>query len=954
MGLSWSSSPVTVGTEVTATITFTDDDVVWAYVDWDDGEDNSLDNAIYHWERLKTDSKSVELTHIYTKVGTFYPVIRTVNSSGFMSKFLYSGGTTTNLPEPNEAVTGINGIVINDGVPNNIIRLDKKIVKSGIDNEIFDEGPKNVYLYKAPILASGNAAVNTRTTVQIKFIDAMSNYIGALPEQYDADWGVTSVIREEEVNVTGSLVKVPASGQVARILEVKQKTAKSLSTSNADVNDANKVKTFLIASSSATNQWHPITYVSNGDPIKRDSERKVKLDFTQSRARASNKDISSYYYDTGKIFFDVSSTRWQASSSGGLTNDTKTGSSTLDLSYTYMAKPDGVKNDAGAAPHAPFHSGNNFWWSTAAEKVISDQFPINDWNQFYDQHYLTRVNANTEQNIQSTLSTFDFVYRICPTISTSAGVSGNNSLFIDAATSMHPVKTANYTSGAYYNGTSYPINISGWNNQTFGDTQGEARNISEFLVLADSKKRNKIFFNITPYAVSSNTGVASGNTSISGTTVAGVFYLKTGTLKEGDQFTEYARWVPVEFRDTTKITREIRDASNSKFTEYSDSFAKPGTIEFDMPLDWGSVTASGLAGGIFNRTSAPGSEPTNPYAKDIVADFDSSFTGPTYNVYEVSTSSLSDYTDDQIGSFRYTYEVTWPSASFKNYLWWVASSNTAANRLYLVSGQTIPWGTITSGTNVSGVMRKVNIYDVFDGAVKFGSEPPLLGDVPYASSSVYPHSYMWSGTDNRDMIESSFSGGVYPLKIVLSGNNFEDGATAGVELWDALPFNDADSQVVIQRDNTAFDLTFMELTSNINVTYAGTYYSTISKNGKMTIIRTGTPIQNISFNGVAMGDEQTFSYSEEYKSYNTLHKLRRIEAEAVRVMWDEKQKDGTYVRFFGYINSVSETHQVGGNRASKPYSFTMVVEEICLIDSAGNLMSDILPLGGVSDANTYS
>ena len=76
-------------------------------------------------------------------------------------------------------------------------------------------------------------------------------------------------------------------------------------------------------------------------------------------------------------------------------------------------------------------------------------------------------------------------------------------------------------------------------------------------------------------------------------------------------------------------------------------------------------------------------------------------------------------------------------------------------------------------------MRKVNIYDVFDGAVKFGSEPPLLGDVPYASSSVYPHSYMWSGTDNRDMIESSFSGGVYPLKIVLSGNNFEDGATAG-------------------------------------------------------------------------------------------------------------------------------------------------------------------------------
>ena len=146
----------------------------------------------------------------------------------------------------------------------------------------------------------------------------------------------------------------------------------------------------------------------------------------------------------------------------------------------------------------------------------------------------------------------------------------------------------------------------------------------------------------------------------------------------------------------------------------------------------------------------------------------------------------------------------------------------------------------------------------------------------------------------------------------------------------------------------------MELTSNISVGYAGTYYSAISKSGKVTIIRTGTPIQKISFGGTALGDESTFSFSENYKSYNTLHKMRRIEAEAVRVMWDEKQKDGTYVRFFGFIEGVSETHQIGGNRASKPFTFTMVVEEICLIDNDGILMSDITPLGGITNANTYS
>ena len=71
-------------------------------------------------------------------------------------------------------------------------------------------------------------------------------------------------------------------------------------------------------------------------------------------------------------------------------------------------------------------------------------------------------------------------------------------------------------------------------------------------------------------------------------------------------------------------------------------------------------------------------------------------------------------------------------------------------------------------------------------------------------------------------------------------------------------------------------------------------------------------------------------------------------------MWDEKQKDGTYVRFFGYIEGVTETHSNQGPKASKPFSFTMIVEEICLLESTGVLMSDIIPLGGVADGNTYS
>ena len=145
----------------------------------------------------------------------------------------------------------------------------------------------------------------------------------------------------------------------------------------------------------------------------------------------------------------------------------------------------------------------------------------------------------------------------------------------------------------------------------------------------------------------------------------------------------------------------------------------------------------------------------------------------------------------------------------------------------------------------------------------------------------------------------------------------------------------------------------MEITSDVSVSYASTYYQAISKNGKVFISRTGTPIQSISFGGSALGDDTQFKFSADYTSYGTLRLLRRMQSESVRVMWDEVQKDGTFVRYFGFITGVSETHSVAGPRAPRPFTFTMVIEEICLLTAAGRLMSGIVPLGGLKDATNY-
>ena len=57
--------------------------------------------------------------------------------------------------------------------------------------------------------------------------------------------------------------------------------------------------------------YYPITYVSAGSPIKKakDPLRFITMDFSQSRAKASNVSLASYRYDLGKSWFQSANTR---------------------------------------------------------------------------------------------------------------------------------------------------------------------------------------------------------------------------------------------------------------------------------------------------------------------------------------------------------------------------------------------------------------------------------------------------------------------------------------------------------------------------------------------------------------------------------------------------------------------------------------------------------------------
>ena len=970
MGLTWTPSSADVYNTVSGTFTFNDDDVQWVYVDWDDGDDNSLDNAIFQWTKLDTDSNTIDLGHTYTKADTFYPVIRTINSQGFISKYYYDNGMTeTTVPKPREEVTNITPIVISDGNPVAVTRVENKQVLSGIDNNIFEEGSKDLYLMIAPLIASSSALIVPTPysfSIDITAIVELNTHYDAANPAAD-NYGGERVIKTitAPIDYNASTPDVPANvpisleqgARISKVLEVKlnnPKLIKSTTNTNSLINDFNKTKIFLIAKGN-DNVWYPITYITNGDPIKSidNVKRTVSLDFSQSRAAASNKAISYYKYDSGKVWFEPA-LQWQATSSTKLNDNTKVTDSLITKNYTYYTEPNGlmagVNPTYGGSEHViAIVSGNAFSYGTTANKEykkVRDQFALNNFNQFYDQYHLTRLEAVSNTTKYSGLDTFTNVYRIRPTLVTT-GTAG----YYITGPSPDATETSIHTSGAYLNASGNAIDCVNWNIGPFMLQDGSTpRDASEYFMVTNDTKFNKIFINATTYAPN----IESNLVGVSGATVAGVYYLRVYNEKAGNFLTQNAEWVPLKFEDTTTVEKEYRNTTDSKYETKATSMSRSGFIKFDMPSDWASVTASGLAGGFYDSSTATYNT-DNIYSELFTGVKKPSFVAPGFDNYVISGAFASTTMNaEDIGQYKYIFEVSQVSDDTDDHkkVFWVASGNSVGTELYLASGA----GSTLESSGVEaviGYVRRVNIYDVFDGSSRTSNIglPPEYID----GGSDYPYQWMVGNqTAFTNELKNNFSG--YPLKIVVSGatDNFISGtAQPGMQLWNMFPYDNAHSQVIVQKDNTAYDLSYLEITSDIGISYAGTYYQAITKGGTVFITRTGTPIQTIGFGGTAMGDETQFKYNAEFTSYGTLRLLKRMESESVRVMWDEVQKDGTFVRFFGYVTAVAESHSNAGPRASKPFTFNLIVEEICLIDSIGTLMSGIIPLGGVKGASNF-
>mgnify|MGYP003133340010 CR=1 FL=1 len=789
---------------------------------------------------------------------------------------------------------------------------------------------------------------------------------------------------------------------------VAQQSATQYYTQNAAYN---KMKVFVAAFSNAlsgsfgaaTNAYRPICYVTPGMPVKKaeDKTRNVVLDFSQSRAKAANVSLKNYRYDGGKMWYDWWNT-WGITGTNFFTDTTKTTDQTKTLAYTYQVGPLGLNSAADADAQA--FSNSVAWRKGTAKNGQIDQYLMDDFGRFTDVYHYTRVQVEpssatngVDTEVSSIIDNKIDVYRITPFVTAPSGGATGYRTYPTVLTNAEGGNlSATYTTAAFANsygtGSNTIVNLAGMNTSAFKDFLNASREAKEYLLLLMPKKTNNVMFNIDTYA-NHLMSVAMEGTHPDGAkpawNIAGLYYLageKTGTVHQN------FKWKPLEFSDSTALEKEYRNTGSaseggSAYTTIKASLSKSGPLTFDMPLDWTATTLSGMTGGTFSRV-----ESSLSLGESDVVEVQLTGTVNTTNTpvsgygksFKVSGANISsDMTTAgfvhgaDVGSYKYAFipKTTDTGADDMNRMYWVASGAADAwdadDSIHLQYGDTDDLPALTNGSVITGSLRRINVYDAIDGFSKVynvgtsGSAAALQLTPVGANEN--------PSTNYFDVMDSTASSGcgydisgawgtteMFALKLILNGTtgSSADGPT-GIypTINNIFDGNRGYSEIIREIDDSGYNLNSLPITSDIQTTRAGTYYSAITRKGKVFIQRTGTPMQTLNLSSIGTGDTSSstsFTSASGSSLYGHLHMMRRLQAEAVDVYWDEPQKDGTFVRFFGLVTSISETHGGAGPRSIIRYSASMIIKGIALIDGHGIIRTDIHPIGGLIDERDYT
>ena len=987
-----------VNVPVTGNFTFLDNDVRALYIDWGDGESSNKTESNYQWLEFTEPTQSASAVHTYNKQGNMVPIVQTITSQGIASRY-YGSATTIASLVPYSKNIAISAMAVVDDSPIANMRVENTAMNSGIDNSVFEDSkqPLSLYLGVAPTLSQTELAAVYSIVVDITGIVAYNKYDKAQGNNTQLALGSAPVMRTiretidvRNTGVQNNLTEINATDNLAflkvlkvEFINVKSNAATGTAGTDYTYNELiNRLKIFLLAKTNTTaygDEYVPITYVTGGDPIKGvdDKERFSIMDMSQSRTAASNLTISNYRYDDGKLWFNPYKV-WALDGTilGVATKQTNPNRS---LHYTYNNRLDGLNNQSA---QSLFYSGsNNLWYKPASNTPNGtyerlDQLALDDYGRFYDQYHLVRDSVVSSSTSGSSIVTNQPEVIHCVP-----------SLAWTSAANITTTNATSYTDKMKNNGKTNVFTLNNINATQQADILGVAisEGMEEYIILTFDSPTNKVFFNATNYANSLMSDLAGFGES-SGLKISGVEYLH---VEESGNKSQNAYWKPLLFKDTTRISREVKKTTT--YDTYHTCFAKSGYINYDMPIDWSPISIKKLCGGVYNTAAATLSEAIQAGTDDVtitgsattiagtsMSGYGNGLVSVTLNAAGDKTAMETIGTSEDVGAYRYAFIVT--NGTGAGGMFWLASGGSTGydgtqgshGKVYLQVGET---GTSATNGNytkpagtITGSVRRINIYDVVNGASKVFSDTnvvpntgaarliPVGGNTFNPGSSYFTHLY---NTDQSALKSSSWAtNDKYALKITLSGATGAGTLGSGApEIWNIFDASQSDSAIIKEVDSSAYNLNSLAITSYISISQAGNYFKAITRKGKTYVVKTGISMSSVAFSSVALGDVNSSTAFADHGPetlYGHLHMVRKLQSDAVPVYWDEPQKDGTFARLWGLITDISENLGVDGPRSVTEYTFNMTITKVALIGTGGSFYTDIFPLGGLKYERDYS
>ena len=509
--------------------------------------------------------------------------------------------------------------------------------------------------------------------------------------------------------------------------------------------------------------------------------------------------------------------------------------------------------------------------------------------------------------------------------------------------------------------------------------------VQSYLLLAFDSPTNKVFLNMANWAQNIMTDASNADNAL---TIGSVEYLRIDDKGDNNQ---NAYWKPLKFKDTTRIESEVKDDSDKDYKNYAASLCKSGYISYDLPTDWDNISLKNLCGGVYDTAAGTLSEAIQAGTADVIItgtvtnNGSASTYGKTTTLAGVNTSLAAIGTANDVGAYKYMGILlsgtggSQPSGA----AYWLASGTTTngwngetdvSSAVTFQYGETgsagnsANWVAPVHGSTVNMIVRRVNVYDVIQGASKVFQD--INGNTVVANAKIMPvdsqnfaigsvyFQNTYNANDARITGSSWATNAKYLLKIALVGSTVASSASVGVpEFQNIFDSNQSDSAIIKEIDDSAYSLNSLAITSDVSLSRSGHYFKAITRKGKVFITKTGVQLSSFGLSSVALGDEySSTAFADHGPStlYGHLHTMRRIQAENIPVYWDEPQKDGTFVRLFGSVTDLTETRGTGGPRAIVQYSFNLTIREIALIDNSGDLMTNLFPLGGVQNERIYS